>query len=202
MTTLVCVCIASALLWINHLTESDAEDIETPGPKLPSVMVTLALMDLIYDNSFVPEKLENMPRCLKWIYEVVLSVFMLDVCLHFWKATEYILYLLLKIIVLWMGFVSHMTYIEYEYYCQAVMTLPLAFLILSFAGHATDHFHLVRGKYLGIKPRAAIQEDGIPRLGDQQHERLPSSPTMPQQPPEGGRKVRQPRRKRTTPQAP
>lgn len=200
MTNIVCVCIASALLWINYLTESNDEDIETPGPKLPSVMVTLALMDLIYDNSFVPEKLEGVPRFLKWVYEVIVSVFVMDVGLHFWKATEYTLYLLLKIIVLWMGYVSHLTYIEYEYYCQAVMTLPLAFLVLTFAGHATNHFHLVRGKYLGIKTKPVIQEDGTLKLEDEERKELPSVETMLQQPQEEGRKVRQPRRKRTTPQ--
>ncbi|KAH8318444.1 hypothetical protein KR074_011302 [Drosophila pseudoananassae] len=158
MTSVGCVFVAAAIIWYNYLVVVKGEKY-AKEPRLSSALVTLALMDLIYDIGLFEKKKEDVPKFVKWILEVAVSVFLLDVGLNIWRAIDLIMCLFVRFFVEMTGLVSSQTYNEYEYYCDACISIPLAYIILAYAGYATDHFHILNKKLLGIKPKNVIEAE-------------------------------------------
>ncbi|KAH8410171.1 hypothetical protein KR009_007647, partial [Drosophila setifemur] len=143
MTHLACVCIAGMIHWI-HKWVSYYEDWKDLVSQLPSILVAIGIMDLIYDNYFIPQAFEFVPDFFKRSYELGVSIFLLEFfMLVVWGTTELILYMVMKIFLLSTGLASEENFTMYEALWVGCVSLPLSLLILAFAGQATDHFNLI-----------------------------------------------------------
>jgi len=157
MTSLECVLIAG-LCHVMHYLAWSSKRSDIPRLQLPSLVVGLAAMDLIWDNCFIPRRLQIMPGVLKRIYELAVAFILLEIAVHvIWKAVENGCFLLIKIILIGTGLVSKYNYYKYENYWVGSVTVPLSFLILAFAGHATDHFHLLHDCFFEVQTKVHLR---------------------------------------------
>lgn len=143
MTNLICVSLAGLLHVIQFLAFY-SRSANTPAPKLPSLFVGLAAMDIIWNNCFVPRALQNRTAVIRWIYELIVSHLLLGLVQVFWKPVDNICVILMRLIILGTGIVSETNYENYESYWVGFLTVPLSLLILAIAGQATDHFSVLR----------------------------------------------------------
>ncbi|XP_032581402.1 uncharacterized protein LOC116802156 [Drosophila sechellia] len=143
MTNLKCVFLAVLLHVIKYLA-FDSRSPNAPAPKLPSLIVGLAAMDLIWDNNLVPRLLQNSPAVIRRIYEVIVSYLLLGFVYVIWKSVDNICAILLRILIIGTGHVSESNYENYESPWVGTVTVPLSLLILAFAGQATGHFPVLR----------------------------------------------------------
>ncbi|XP_017134464.1 uncharacterized protein LOC108150706 [Drosophila elegans] len=159
MTSLACVFIAGLTHLVN-LFASSSSNPEIPGPQFPTLIVAIAAMDLIWDNCFIPQRLNVLPAFVKRIYELAVAFLLLEIAIHvLWKTLEQCCFLLVKIWLLATGLVSESSYEKYEVYWVGSVTVPLAFLILAFAGQATDHFHMLHDCLIEERTRVQLQAD-------------------------------------------
>ncbi|KAH8353256.1 hypothetical protein KR084_009865, partial [Drosophila pseudotakahashii] len=159
MTSLGCVFVAG-LFHVMHFVALSSKSSNIPGPQLPSLIVALAAMDLIWDNCFIPRRLHIMPPVLKRIYELAMTFLLLEIAVHVvWKTVEQILSLLIKIILIGTGLVSEYNYVQYEKFWVGSVTVPLSFLILAFAGQATDHFHMLHDCLFEVQTKVHLRVD-------------------------------------------
>ncbi|EDV59165.2 uncharacterized protein Dere_GG10449 [Drosophila erecta] len=125
---------------------------------LPSLIVALAAMDLIWDNCFVPRALHKMPAGLRRIYEAAVAFLLLEIAVQvFWKTVEQACVMLMRVIMLGTGLDSKINYRRYESYWVASVTVPLSLLILAFAGHATDHFHVFHDGFFHVQLKVQLR---------------------------------------------
>ncbi|KMZ08410.1 uncharacterized protein LOC6725246 [Drosophila simulans] len=143
MTNLKCVFLAGLLHVIKFLA-FDSRSSNAPAPMLPSLIVGLAAMDLIWGNNFVPRLLQNSPAVIKRIYEVIVSYQLLGFVKMIWESVDNMCVVLLKIFIIGTGHVSESNYKNYESYWVGIVTVPLSLLILAFAGQTTGHFPVLR----------------------------------------------------------
>nr|NP_001245538.1 uncharacterized protein Dmel_CG43136 [Drosophila melanogaster]AFH07252.1 uncharacterized protein Dmel_CG43136 [Drosophila melanogaster] len=144
MTNLICVSLAGLLHVIQFLAFY-SRSANTPAPKLPSLFVGLAAMDIIWNNCFVPRALQNRTAVIRWIYELIVSYLLLEFVQMFWKPVDNICVVLMRLIILGTGIVSETNYENYESYWVGFLTVPLSLLILAIASQATDLFPVLRG---------------------------------------------------------
>ncbi|XP_033170456.1 uncharacterized protein LOC117147608 [Drosophila mauritiana] len=143
MTNLKCVFLAGLLHVIKFLA-FDSRSPNAPAPKLPSLIVGLAAMDLIWDNNLVPRLLQNSLAVIRRIYEVIVSYLLLGLVMVIWKTVDNICVILLRILIIGIGHVSESNYENNESYWVGTVTVPLSLLILAIAGQATGHFPVLR----------------------------------------------------------
>ncbi|KAH8272216.1 hypothetical protein KR018_008495 [Drosophila ironensis] len=142
MTNLMCVCLAGIVrVWQYFVFFDEMNSPYTPGPILPTVLFGISVLDLIYDNDFIPARFRFMPKFFKWIYEFGVSVVLLQIGLQIWESAELIIYTTIKYMLCSALSVSVVE--KYEYYWLGCFTLPLSYLILALIGHATNHFYLL-----------------------------------------------------------
>ncbi|XP_039502066.1 uncharacterized protein LOC120458473 isoform X1 [Drosophila santomea] len=158
MTSLECVFVAG-LLHVMQFLALYSKCSNIPNiPQIPSLIVGLAAMDLIWDNCFVPRALYVMPSLIRRIYEVAVAYMLLKIAVQgFWKTVEEFCVILMSVIVLGTGLVSKTTYRNYESYWVGSLTVPLSLLILAFAGHATDHFHVFHNGIFHVQQRVELR---------------------------------------------
>ncbi|XP_033170750.1 uncharacterized protein LOC117147807 [Drosophila mauritiana] len=143
MTNLKCVFLAGLLHVIKFLA-FDSRSPNAPALKLPSLIVGLAAMDLIWDNNLVPRLLQNSAAVIRRIYEVIVSYLLLGLVMVIWKTVDNICVILLRILIIGIGHVSESNYGNNESYWVGTVTVPLSLLILAIAGQATGHFPVLR----------------------------------------------------------
>ncbi|KAI8038029.1 uncharacterized protein LOC128253460 [Drosophila gunungcola] len=159
MTSLACVFIAGLTHLVDLLAPS-SKNPTIPGPQLPTLIVAIAAMDLIWDNCFIPQRLNVLPTVVKRIYELAVAFLLLEIAIHvLWKTMEQICFLLVKIGLLATGLVSESIYEKYEVFWVGSVTVPLALLILAFAGQATDHFHMLHESLIEKRTRVELRAD-------------------------------------------
>ncbi|XP_043646068.1 uncharacterized protein LOC122615187 [Drosophila teissieri] len=157
MTSLECVFVAGLLHVVQFLALSSKSP-NVSAPQLPSLIVGLAATDLIWDNCFVPRVLYVMPALLRRIYEVAVAFLLLEIAVQaFWKTVEEICVILMTALVPGTGLVSEFNYRNYESYWVGSVTVPLSLLILAFAGHATDHFHVFHNGFFHVQRRVELR---------------------------------------------
>lgn len=143
MTSWECVYLAGLLRVIQSLAFYSRSS-NNPAPQLPSLIVGLAAMDLIWDTCFVPQALHNLPALIRRMYEVLVSYLLLGIAVQvIWKSVDFICVILMRVIMLGNGLVSEIDYNNYESYWVGMVTVPLSLLILSLAGHGIDYFHML-----------------------------------------------------------
>ncbi|KAH8251239.1 hypothetical protein KR032_004143, partial [Drosophila birchii] len=163
MTSFACVC-AAGLIHLMHSWALPTDQSKLPGPQFPTVLVAIALMDLIYDNRFIPQGFEGMSVVLQRIYEVAVALLLLELGIHaIWKPVERIIHLLTKIFVLGTGLVSKEVFWKHEGIFVGCLTFPLSFLIVAFVGQATDHFHLLRNQSFSVRTKVMINAEAALR---------------------------------------
>ncbi|EDX17193.1 uncharacterized protein LOC6725221 [Drosophila simulans] len=150
MTNLKCVFLAGLLHVIKFLA-FDSKSPNAPAPKLPSLIVGLAAMDLIWDINLVPRLLQNSPAVIRRLYDVIVSYLLLGLFMGFWKSVDNICVILLRILIIGTGHVSESNYENYESHWVGTVTVPLSLLILAFAGEATGHFPVLRREEVMIQ---------------------------------------------------
>ncbi|XP_030381180.1 uncharacterized protein LOC115629023 [Scaptodrosophila lebanonensis] len=149
-----------------------------PGPALPTIIVCIALLDIIYDNRILPQRYECMvPKAFKYLCEAGIAIFFLEVgMLIFWATIEYVIYLTSRALLLSLGLVSMQTYNKHETFMVGLFTVPLSLFILAMTGQATDHFHLLQDHYLSVQTLAALRLDNamkfLRRTDEQQRHML------------------------------
>ncbi|KAM8720012.1 hypothetical protein ACLKA7_006123 [Drosophila subpalustris] len=146
------------------LNES-AMKFDTPGSTLPSCIVCLALMDLIYDNRLVPLDLYGTPKWvkgMKLMFETAIAFLLLEVGnLLVWKSLELSLFIVVQTLLLGLGLVSPETYERHEALIIGAFTSSLALAILAMSSHATQRFNICSRYLFGEKPRISIQFDNM-----------------------------------------
>ncbi|XP_050741654.1 uncharacterized protein LOC108033696 isoform X2 [Drosophila biarmipes] len=96
MTSLECVFVAG-LCHVMHYLAWSSKRSDIPRFQLPSLIVGLAAMDLIWDNCFIPRRLQIMPAVLKRVYELAVAFILLEIAVHvIWKAVERGCFFLIK----------------------------------------------------------------------------------------------------------
>lgn len=169
MTSLACVC-GAGLIHLMHNWAMPPEDSKTPGPQLPSLFVALAMMDLIYDNCFMPRRLEAMKLVFKRLYELVVSLLLLELGMQIlWAPVERLIYLVIKIILRGTGLVSAAGFERNGNFWVGCVTVPLSLLILAFAGQATDHFHLLRDRTFWVQTKVELQVEPALKFLNRHH---------------------------------
>ncbi|KAL7744187.1 hypothetical protein ACLKA6_009160 [Drosophila palustris] len=146
------------------LNES-AMKFDTPGSTLPSCIVCLALMDLIYDNRLVPLDLYGTPKWvkgMKLMFETAIAFLLLEVGnLLVWKSLELSLFIVVQTLLLGLGLVSLETYERHEALIIGAFTSSLALAILAMSSHATQRFNICSRYLFGEKPRISVQFDNM-----------------------------------------
>ncbi|XP_017069783.2 uncharacterized protein LOC108106974 [Drosophila eugracilis] len=159
MTSLGCVFVAG-LFHVMHYMALSSKGSNLSELKLPTVIVSLAAMDIIWDNCFIPRQLNIMPVVLKRIYELAVTFILLEIAVHVvWKEIEHICIPLTRILLIGTGLMSEFNYVKYESYCVGSVTIPLSLLILAFAGHATDHFHILHDCIFANQTKITLRVD-------------------------------------------
>ncbi|XP_064553799.1 uncharacterized protein LOC135439103 [Drosophila montana] len=118
--------------------------LQTPGPVLPTAIVFLALLDVIYDNRILPLRFNNMSPGFKYIFETIMAVCLLEMGMLIWQSIEHSIYLFAKGTLLGLDVVSKQTYYKQENLIIGAFTLPLSLAILITAAQATDHYQMFR----------------------------------------------------------
>ncbi|KAH8279930.1 hypothetical protein KR054_011324, partial [Drosophila jambulina] len=164
MTSLTCVC-AAGLIHLMHDWTLTTDPSNVSGPQLPSLFVSFALMDLIYDNRLIPQGLRVMPVVLQRIYELAVTLLLLELGMHvIWKPLERVIHLATKVFLLGMGLVSEEVFQRHDNFWLGCVTMPLSLLILAFVGQATDHFHLLRKQSVCVQTKVRLNVDATLRF--------------------------------------
>ncbi|KAH8334260.1 hypothetical protein KR059_007969 [Drosophila kikkawai] len=155
MTYLASVC-AAGLIHLMHNWVLPPDRSKFLGPQLPSILVAIALLDLIYDNRLLPQGLEVMSVVLQRFCEMVMALILLELGINvIWMPVERLIHLLTKIFLRSTGLASR----GFEGFWVGCVTVPLSLVILAFVGHATDHFSLLRNRSFRVKTRVLLNVD-------------------------------------------
>ncbi|XP_016985775.1 uncharacterized protein LOC108049182 [Drosophila rhopaloa] len=160
MTHLTCVLIAGLSHLIHYFALSSKGPM-IPGPQLPSLIVVVAAMDLIWDNCFIPRRFDILPAVVKRIYELAVAFLLLEIAIDVvWRTMEQMCFLLIKIVLLGTDLVAESSYEKYEAFWVGSVTLPLSLLILAYVGQATHHFHMLHNYFFRVQTKVTLQADG------------------------------------------
>jgi len=122
--------------------------LNTPGPGIPTVVVFVAVLDIINENCIIPNSFENISTGLKYIVEVVTAIFLVEVSMIFWMSVEHSVFLLTKQSLLGLEIVTKNTYYVHENEIIGAITFPLSVTILVIASQHTDlHNRIMQGLY-------------------------------------------------------
>ncbi|KAH8378250.1 hypothetical protein KR093_010442 [Drosophila rubida] len=130
--------------------------LSSPGPRVPTMIVCAALMDLIYDSRIVPLCLFKIPNAIKIICECLVAMFLLEVgMLIIWQALEFSIYLIVHTVIL--NFVSGEYYAKHETLIIGTFTFPVAIGILLMTSKVTHHLHDLYRHYFAPKTNVSLQ---------------------------------------------
>ncbi|KAH8265745.1 hypothetical protein KR026_009760 [Drosophila bipectinata] len=128
MAGIGCVIVAAAIFWYNYLVVVNGDKQRTAKePQLSSILVTFALMRLINDNGLFDKKPVDVPPFVKWIIELAVSVFFLDVGMYSWKVLDDFVLAILTIPLAVTGVLTNETFYKYD----ASISSTLAFIFLA-----------------------------------------------------------------------
>ncbi|XP_023175061.1 uncharacterized protein LOC111602292 [Drosophila hydei] len=117
------------LIELLHLTPQLG--LKTPGPVTPTIIVSLALMHIIYNTRIIPQRLNDWPPALKCIFESVTVILIFELSMLFWESIEHTIYLVVKGSLLTTKVISKETYHKQEYVIVGAFTLPLSLAIFA-----------------------------------------------------------------------
>ncbi|KAL7740677.1 hypothetical protein ACLKA6_000046 [Drosophila palustris] len=112
--------------------------LKTPGPGMPTVIVFVAVLDIISCNRIIPNSFEDIAEGLKYVVEAVTAIFLLEVSMLFWVSVEHSIYLLAKQSLLGLELLNRKTYNAHETQINGAITYPLSVTILAIACQHTD----------------------------------------------------------------
>ncbi|XP_022209238.2 uncharacterized protein LOC111065401 [Drosophila obscura] len=119
-------------------------------PQLPSVLVLIAVMDMIAHNVYIHKVLTRSYEPFKFLYEVAFGIFYLDIGMRdIWTGLETQIIVLIQRTLTGLELVSEENYLRHKQYWIGSITLPLSLLILVLAGKSTKHFQLILEAVLG-----------------------------------------------------
>ncbi|KAH8263453.1 hypothetical protein KR044_009238 [Drosophila immigrans] len=132
------------------------KSLNTPGPRIPTIIVCAALTDLIFDSRIVPLCLSRMPNGIKILCECVVAMFLIEVgMLIVWQALEFSIYLMIHTVAL--NFTSEEFYAKHETLLIGIVTFPVAIGLLLMTSKVTHHLHYLYRRYLAPKTNVSLQ---------------------------------------------
>ncbi|XP_060647991.1 uncharacterized protein LOC132785744 [Drosophila nasuta] len=158
MASLESVLIAGLLHVIFHfaLLVDRLKGLDTPGPRLPTMIICAALMDLIYDCRIVPLGLSRLPNVIKIMCECLVAMLLMEVgILIIWQALEFSIYLIVHTMAL--NIMSGEFYDKYETLIIGAFTIPVAIAILVLTSKVTHHLQDFYRRYLAPKTNVSLQ---------------------------------------------
>ncbi|EDW63558.1 uncharacterized protein [Drosophila virilis] len=137
----------------------------TPGPTLPTIIVGVAILDLIYDYRIVPLSMYKRARGIKYICECFVAILFLEVgMLIFWQTIEHLVYLIAKMLLLEMDIVSLDYYYRHETFIIGSFTLPISLGILVLVSRITNHFKMLSRRYMSPQTHVYLRLDNTVRF--------------------------------------
>ncbi|KAH8415065.1 hypothetical protein KR215_001834 [Drosophila sulfurigaster] len=128
---------------------------DTPGPRLPTMIICAALMDLIYDCRIVPLRLCRLPNVIKIMCECLVAMLLMEVgILIIWQALEFSIYLIVH--TMSVNIVSEEFYAKYETLIIGAFTIPVANGILLMTSKVTHHLQDFYRRYLAPKTNVSL----------------------------------------------
>ncbi|KAH8378249.1 hypothetical protein KR093_010434 [Drosophila rubida] len=115
--------------------------LNTPGPVLPTAIVFVAVLNIIYDNRLIPERFDNVSTGLRSTLEVISSIVLMEATMLFWMSVEHCVYLSSKHTLIRMDVVTKSTYHRHEKEIIGAVTYPLSVAILVITSQSTDLHH-------------------------------------------------------------
>jgi len=126
------------LIFRYSLCATPQSKLKSPGPGLPTVIVFVAVLDIINCNRIIPHCFDNIAAGLKYVVEAITAIFLLEVSMLFWLSVEHCIYLLAKYSLLGLEIVARKTYYAHETQINGAITYPLSMTILVIACQHTD----------------------------------------------------------------
>ncbi|KAH8415068.1 hypothetical protein KR215_001835 [Drosophila sulfurigaster] len=140
MTSMDSVVVASIvhLIFRYGFNMTPQSKLQTPGPSIPTVIVFVAVLNIIYDNQFIPSRFDNVPAGFRYTLEVVSSIVLMESVMIFWMSVEHCVFLLSKQTLLGLELVSRSTYMQHETQIIGGITYPLSVVIFVITSQTTD----------------------------------------------------------------
>ncbi|XP_022226723.2 uncharacterized protein LOC111076959 [Drosophila obscura] len=111
--------------------EDPLKELSAGKPMLPSVLVSICVLDVIANKVQLPQPLLYTACWIyKFIFEIIVSIFVLYLTMNIvWNSLETLIVLTMRIILCGYRLLSEETYKRYEKYWIGGITLPLSLII-------------------------------------------------------------------------
>ncbi|XP_017857758.1 PREDICTED: uncharacterized protein LOC108610271 [Drosophila arizonae] len=132
----------------------------TPGPTLPTIIVCVALLDIIYANDIVPLCMDERPMVFKYIAECLVAIFILEVgMLVFWQTLEHVVVMIARTLLLGKELVSSEYYYEHEAVLIGAFTVPVSLIVLATVVSFTNHMPKLCDRYISRQMQVHLNLD-------------------------------------------
>lgn len=130
-----------------------SKDLCSPAPALSSWIFLVAFLDILSDTEIYPVRYMHLPYICQFVVETLLAILLTEFgAIIVWCSLERLLCRIVKSTLLIAGLPT-CYYFEWENYILGGITTLISVLILIYVGQATDHFHIIRRKYVKMEKK-------------------------------------------------
>lgn len=134
----------------------------TSGPSLPTHVVCIGVLSIIYCNRVLPHRFYDCSMGLKCFIESSIAVGILELCMGVWASVELLISLIISEILVRLDIVSKDALTKNECVIIGSFTIPLALMMLFTAYQVNTEIHR--------QPLTPLEDENnnvLPLLGDE-----------------------------------